>query len=1564
MDEKILKKGIAWILVAGLVFGVLPIPVSNVMAGEISVATVTDAEYEEETSEKMADGLLDITNQNEEEEVEPQQILEMSQEESEPEADTFDSQQTVDGVTVRVMADEGVFPEGSTLSVRRVQESEAENAGILSEVNRLRGNDTNVTSNMIFDITVYAADGTEIQPDTSAGNIKVSFTTPEISEDTSVSDVYHINTDNGAVDADKLEVISETGDTVVVVTDGFSYYMLGLTSEGEGEETVPENHVHDGVSFTAWEAADSLPAEAGNYYLTQDVTLASWSPQAKIGLCLNGHTVTFTGDGLSINSSQVVLDIYSSEDGGVINNGSKSVKVSGGTLNLHSGTIICGNEGIYIQGSATFNMSGGKLVSNGNYAIYTSYVNGKGSLNLSGGTIECGNSCIEAIYSNFKEFNMSGSPTFIYSGTSATYNDIYFPYGGANVNVGTLSNSTKIKVGFQNKNSSMNLNSRTFTTGYSTNNSGTDPEKYFTCTMDGFWIVESNGELQMTKNPVILHPTLATTSEDGKFEYGTAPTFNLSGYTGDGEMTYKYKIKGDDDSTYSTVVPKNVGQYTALLDIAPTPRVHAYDPVCDFSITKAPLTVRPQNKTIYYGDPLPAGEIVGDGFKYDDTTDNLEGAPGFTYESATGESYNIESPADTYTISVSGVTSDNYDITFETGTLTVIKPGKSRVFIPVKGDDTAAFKLLSTNEEMLNAILTDADETSYINGADAITTMTIDCATLSSNEVTAIKNVFGSEAEVGLCFDTKTYKQIGSNPKTQVGTLDSSAAFSIDVPSDLLIDDISTERDYKVVRISNGVATDITTGYDETTNVASAATAQFAKIALVYIDKNIDKPDPDSIEHIHNKITFKPWRSTDSLPSEAGSYYLTNDVELGGWYLGKDVNLCLNGYSITITSNYIQIKNGATLSIFACEGGRINSAQSVRLNAGGTLNLYGGTISRGGEAVTVNGVFNMSGGTVSNGTVVVESAGVFNMSKGTITGIDNPIGNGVVNIKSGGSFNLSGGSISGNKINKGAIEYSSGTFRLSGNPTFSNNTTYGNTYSDIFILNNTNNKISVGKLTNTIPISVGFQNQTGVSGGTIPSFVITSGYKANNGDDLPENHFVSKLVGYRIDQNTDGEVILTCVKDPISPTVSVAECIYGETPDVTIEGNPGNGTPKIEYKESTAEDSAYSETPPTKAGSYKVRVTIPETVKYRSGTAEQTFEIKKAKLTVTPSDQSIGYSEMPSDDNVTLSYEGFKYDDTADSVTGTPVYTYTDSESHEGGNEYTADSASGKYYIHVSGLSSENYEMGYTAGILSVLPLGIQPIECVGYSSDAFNLVSPDTDVVNAVLDKNDDKRVSQGAAAKITINVETADPTDEEIVKIRQAAGNGAEVGVCYDVSVFKEITGQDKEAVRELETPIRFGLSIPDDMKNTDPKVNRVYKVVRLHRGTAEALSTETGTEGNSVVTESDKFSIYAITFTDDEVIVPEPEEIVPEPEEIVPAKDEDTVKPETPKEETTEEKKSDDSKPEEKSSAGSSQVKTGDGMNTAFPIYLLIMTIINICLLVALKWKYNNIQKKRNE
>ncbi|WP_195446989.1 S-layer homology domain-containing protein [Flavonifractor plautii] len=227
--------------------------------------------------------------------------------------------------------------------------------------------------------------------------------------------------------------------------------------------------------------------------------------------------------------------------------------------------------------------------------------------------------------------------------------------------------------------------------------------------------------------------------------------------------------------------------------------------------------------------------------------------------------------------------------------------------------------------------------------------------------------------------------------------------------------------------------------------------------------------DVNGHEHDTAGTEWTEWTPADSLPDSAGSYYLTQSVS-GSWTVPTgEVNLCLNGQTI---SGSITVGSGAKLTLTDCTGtGKLQgsgSGSGVSIN-GGTFNLYGGTITgfvngveigshndiktgssftMYGGAITSNeagssaggGVFlvgttnhadppsfTMHGGTISNNTAGASDGGgggvyvgekcSFTMDGGTITGNTATAGNGggIYIHFNAGNVSISNATITGNK---------------------------------------------------------------------------------------------------------------------------------------------------------------------------------------------------------------------------------------------------------------------------------------------------------------------------------------------------------------------------------------------------------------------------------------------------------------------------------------------------------------------------------------------------------------------
>lgn len=185
-------------------------------------------------------------------------------------------------------------------------------------------------------------------------------------------------------------------------------------------------------------------------------------------------------------------------------------------------------------------------------------------------------------------------------------------------------------------------------------------------------------------------------------------------------------------------------------------------------------------------------------------------------------------------------------------------------------------------------------------------------------------------------------------------------------------------------------------------------------------------------EHDFDSIA---WTATDSLPTSDGNYYLTQSVT-ADWTVPKgEVNLCLNGQTI---SGSITVGSGATLTLTDCSSDNSGKIQGGVTVNGGTLELYSGTIT-GGVQVGIKGgtyqtgsSFTMYGGAITGnedyggvflvGTTNHIDPPSFTMHGGTIS--DNTAGasdggGGGVYVGEKCSFTMDGGTITGNTATAG-----------------------------------------------------------------------------------------------------------------------------------------------------------------------------------------------------------------------------------------------------------------------------------------------------------------------------------------------------------------------------------------------------------------------------------------------------------------------------------------------------------------------------------------------------------------
>jgi hypothetical protein len=213
----------------------------------------------------------------------------------------FDATATVDGIVITVTAPEGVFPEGAYM--------EAYAVGGRSEIESIEGQISDrieegkeIEDLITIDITIYDSDGNEIEPDTSYGDVSVSFSQLSMAsqvseEEDSELKVFHFNEESGNVDEVGAQV---EGDTASFTIGSFSKYTIIKVVSSSGLITsIPVSAysgTYDGVAHDLVTIGDfdSSVVSITTIAVTGAATTTTTYPTIPTGINAGTYTVTVT----------------------------------------------------------------------------------------------------------------------------------------------------------------------------------------------------------------------------------------------------------------------------------------------------------------------------------------------------------------------------------------------------------------------------------------------------------------------------------------------------------------------------------------------------------------------------------------------------------------------------------------------------------------------------------------------------------------------------------------------------------------------------------------------------------------------------------------------------------------------------------------------------------------------------------------------------------------------------------------------------------------------------------------------------------------------------------------------------------------------------------------------------------------------------------------------------------------------------------------------------------------------------------------------------------------------
>ncbi len=164
------------------------------------------------------------------------------------------------------------------------------------------------------------------------------------------------------------------------------------------------------------------------------------------------------------------------------------------------------------------------------------------------------------------------------------------------------------------------------------------------------------------------------------------------------------------------------------------------------------------------------------------------------------------------------------------------------------------------------------------------------------------------------------------------------------------------------------------------------------------------------------------------------------------------------------------------------------------------------------------------------------------------------------------------------------------------------------------------------------------------------------------------------------------------------------------------------------------------------------------------------------------------------------------------------------------------------------------------------------PVESAGFNNSKKDFIEAD-----GIFTEEEKQAIANGEEAKVFLAVLPVDialiPKEEQVKIAEEAvAALGEKVEIEYiDIALFKAVGEGNASSVHEPGTKIDITIEVSEEMTGEagDGKT-RVYSVIRVHNGVVEVLPATFNPVTNEITFSTDKFSTYAVVYSDEEIKV----------------------------------------------------------------------------------------------
>ncbi|MBR1860811.1 MAG: hypothetical protein IJ796_02965 [Lachnospiraceae bacterium] len=574
---------------------------------------------------------------------------------------------------------------------------------------------------------------------------------------------------------------------------------------------------------------------------------------------------------------------------------------------------------------------------------------------------------------------------------------------------------------------------------------------------------------------------------------------------------------------------------------------------------------------------------------------------------------------------------------------------------------------------------------------------------------------------------------------------------------------------------------------------------------------------------------------------------------------------------------------------------------------GGTVTIYGGTVTAsntgGGAGIGGGGSYSKNGGT--GGTVTIYGGTVRASGGAGIGGGDGEGNSGGGVGGAGGTVTIYGGEVTANGFNGAGIGGGSGstaggdggTVAICGGTVKANGCVYNSNGSSVGIGGGSSYSGSGKGTDGTLTLGTGLYLYGGTSAN--PETDLSNHVAQSNGDYArsqymtvnnlaPHTHsFTYSASGATITATCDGTG--TCdITDGLELTIiaPTGSLVYDGTttyPATLSTGYSTTAFPDTYTISYTKDGSAYNGLPKD-AGAYTASITVGTGDAAKTASVDFTIA-KENAATVT---------EAPTAKNLTYNGSAQELVTAGTATDGEMQYALGTKEAAT--EDYTASiptaTEAGTYYVWYKAVGdSDHLDSDPECVVVKINEAEKEEVisdiesgedkesekeevisdndssEETGFVKDVTEEISESTDSLKtkienssdlkAALDLKDDE-ITEGV--RVWLYVRDAEGTaPEEDKELVQSTAGESTVGMYLDITLFKQVGGNDEVKVTETSKAIKASILIPESLR----KSGRTFEIIRVHNGEATVIPGNYDESTGIFTFETDKFSTYALVY-----------------------------------------------------------------------------------------------------